>query len=142
MNFRPHNRRDDLDVNITPLIDIVFLLLIFFMVSTTFSKNTEIAIELPEAQGSAAENINERLEISIDRHGNYFVNERKTVNQEKGTLKQAIEKTVGDKRDLPFVIIADAATPHQSVINTLDVAGQLGFAKITFATREEESTQP
>ena len=133
MNFR-RQRRETLEISITPMIDVVFLLLIFFMVSTTFNKETELKIQLPEAQG---ENQNQpaTVEISIDAQGLYYVNQHQVINQNIDTLKKAIREALGDSVDPPVVIAADARTPHQSVISVLDAAKQLGILSITFATK-------
>ena len=126
---------EELDVNITPLIDIVFLLLIFFMVSTTFKQEFEVGIELPQA--SSESRLQEKtLQISIDGKGQYFVNNQKLVNTQANSLKRALEKVAGNDRKLPVIISADGMTPHQSVITAMDVARQLGFSKLTFATQQ------
>jgi len=123
------------DLNITPLIDIVFLLLIFFMVSTTFKQEFEVGIELPQA--SSDSRLQEKtLQISIDGKGQYFVNNQKLVNTQANSLKRALEKVAGNDRKLPVIISADGMTPHQAVITAMDVARQLGFSKLTFATQQ------
>ena len=133
MNIRPRRRRST-NVDITPLIDVVFLLLIFFMVSTTFEKETQIRVELPEAAGEKAETHPKELEITIDRHGVFYVNRLEVINTKIDTLKQAISKAVGEQRDLPVIINADARTPHQAVMTAMDAASQLGLLHMTFAT--------
>lgn len=130
-------KRDrDLEVNITPLIDVVFLLLIFFMVSTTFQRESEITIELPESSGEVAESEKKVIEISIDNQGNYFVNQRRVKDSDIKTLKQAITLTRGDIKDPKLIISADKMTPHQSVIRAMDAARQLGLVNLTFATKQ------
>ena len=134
MNFRKKSG-DEPDLNITPLIDIVFLLLIFFMVSTTFQQEFEVGIELPQA--SSESRLKEKpLQISIDAKGQFFVNQQKVINTQASTLKRALQKEAGNKRDVPIVLSADALTPHQSVITAMDVARQLGFSRLTFATQQ------
>ncbi|MCM8854611.1 MAG: biopolymer transporter ExbD [Candidatus Thiodiazotropha sp.] len=132
MNLRPNPRKSP-EVDITPLIDVVFLLLIFFMVSTTFERESQIMIELPEATGEEIEPEKHKLDITINISGTFFVNQLEVVNTEVDTLKQAISNAVGDKRDLPVVINADARTPHQSVMTAMDAASQLGLTKMTFS---------
>ena len=103
--MRYRERKDTTqDINISPLIDMVFILLIFFMVSTTFQKETEIKIELPEASGNPTEERKELLEIVIDADGHYFIDEQQVVNTELDTLKRAITKYLGEQSDLPVVI--------------------------------------
>lgn len=134
MNFR-HRRDNEPDVNITPLIDIVFLLLIFFMVSTTFKQEFEVGIDLPQAASESK--VSEKLlEITIDRSGNYYVNRKKLVNTQAAILKQAMKKAAEGNLKIPVVISADAQTPHQSVIQAMDAARQLGFSRLTFATQQ------
>lgn len=135
MNLRPRRRRST-GVDITPLIDVVFLLLIFFMVSTTFERETQIRVDLPEATGETQEERPAELDITIDRHGIFYVNKMEVVNTEIETLKQAISKAVGDRRDLPVIINADAMTPHQAVMTAMDAASQLGLLHMTFTAQQ------
>ncbi len=141
MNLRPH-RRQSHELNLTPLIDVVFLLLIFFMVSTTFDKDARIKVELPQAatQDEASEE-EKVLDITVDNRGNYYVNQRKVINNKALTLRRAIEKSVGDRRDIPLIITADAQTTHQSVVRVMDVASQMGFLHMTFAARQPVEEQ-
>lgn len=130
-------KRDrDLEVNITPLIDVVFLLLIFFMVSTTFQRESEITIELPESSGEVAESEKKVIEISIDNQGRYFVNQRRIKDTDIKTLKQAITLTRGDEKEPKLIISADKMTPHQAVVRAMDAARQLGLVHLTFATKQ------
>lgn len=129
-------RDNDIELNITPLIDVVFLLLIFFMVSTTFQRESEITIELPESSGEVAENQKKVIEISIDNQGRYFVNQRRIKDTDIKTLKQAITLTRGDAKEPKLIISADKMTPHQSVVRAMDAARQLGLVHLTFATKQ------
>lgn len=133
MNLQPGGE-DEPEVNLTPLIDVVFLLLIFFMVSTTFEQQSRIQIELPEATATPVEVEEESIEIIIDAQGRYFIGEEQVVNTELKTLKSAISKVVGDREAVPVTIRADANTPHQAVITALDAASQLGLTRISLAT--------
>ena len=137
MNLRPVRKRSP-DVNLTPLIDVVFLLLIFFMVSTTFQKDAVIEVELPGVSPETSapeEEPPESIELTVDREGNYYINDKALVNNSMDTLVRAIEREAGERRDMPFVINADAAASHQSVIRVMDAAGSSGFQKITFAAK-------
>ncbi len=127
--------RTEVEVNLTPLIDVVFLLLIFFMVSTTFTKDTQLSIDLPEADGVPARVADKVVEVTVTRAGAYAVNGTALVNNELSTLKRAIEEVSGGDTDLPMVITADSATPHQSVVTAMDAAGQLGFIHLSITTR-------
>ena len=133
MNLQPGDE-DEPEVNLTPLIDVVFLLLIFFMVSTTFEQQSRIQIELPEATATAAETEDETLEIVIDSQGRYFIGERQVVNSEVKTLKSAISKAVDGREPLTVIIRSDASTPYQAVITALDATSQLGLTQISLAT--------
>jgi biopolymer transport protein ExbD len=135
MNLRPQ-RREEPEVNLTALIDVVFLLLIFFMVSTTFQRESELKIELPEASGEAVEAPVEALEIIIDAQGRYFLRGEQVLNEQLPTLKRAIEKALGDQKDPPVIIRADARTPHQAVVRAMDAASQLGLVKMSLATSQ------
>ncbi len=137
MNLQP-STPDEPEVNLTPLIDVVFLLLIFFMVSTTFEHQSRIQIELPEATAEATKPEDESLEIIIDAQGRFFIGEEQVVNTELKTLKGAISKTVGEREGLPVIIRADAKTPHQAVITALDATSQLGLTRISLATSRME----
>ena len=133
MNLQP-GEEDEPEVNLTPLIDVVFLLRIFFMVSTTFEQQSRIQIELPEATATAAETEDETLEIVIDSQGRYFIGGRQVVNSEVKTLKSAISKAVDGRESLTVIIRSDASTPYQAVITALDATSQLGLTQISLAT--------
>ena len=137
MNIQPDNPEEP-DINLTPLIDVVFLLLIFFMVSTTFEHQSRIQIELPEATAEATKPEDESLEILIDAQGRYFLGDQQVVNTELKTLKGAIRKAVGEREVMPVTIRADARTPHQAVIRALDATSQLGLVNISLATTKIE----
>ncbi len=130
--------RNDVEVNLTPLIDVVFLLLIFFMVSTTFTKETHLSIDLPEASGDAQQALPEQIEITVTRGGDYAINGVALVNNELKTLRTALEKTSGGNTAVPLIITADSATPHQAVVTAMDAAGQLGFVSLSITTRNAE----
>ncbi len=134
MNLRPQ-RREDPEVNLTPLIDVVFLLLIFFMVSTTFQREAQLQVQLPEASNAPVEQPDEVLEITIDAEGRYFINEQQVVNASPQALRRAIRQTLGEgRKDMPVVIRADGRTPHQAVVTAMDVAARLGLLHVSLAT--------
>lgn len=139
MNFSQRNRKP-LEITLTPMIDVVFLLLIFFMVTTTFNQQSELKINLPEATGEQAKNESKTIVLTIDAEGLYFVNgddglPHQLLNQKNETLKRALTQAAGNSRRLPFIISADGKTPHQAVVTALDIASQMGFKRITFATK-------
>lgn len=129
------NRNEEPDINLTPLIDVVFLLLIFFMVSTTFNKESELSIELPEASGEARQVENKPIEIAISRDGQYSVNGEQLARNDIDTLKRAVKQLAGKRENPPLVIIADGKTTHQSVVTAMDAVRQLNITHITFATK-------
>ncbi|PIE43723.1 MAG: biopolymer transporter ExbD [Gammaproteobacteria bacterium] len=131
---------EEISVNLTPLIDVVFLLLIFFMVSTTFTKESRLEIELPEASGERAVTEREMIEVVIDRNGNYVVNERPLVNNKAETLRKAVIKISNSNNKLPFIITADAKTPHEYVVRAMDMAGKLGFVELSITTQRTDDT--
>lgn len=139
MKFK-RQRVDDGGVNLTPLIDVVFLLLIFFMVSTTFTKESRLKLELPTAQGEAAVQESNVLEIVVDAAGHYRVNERPLAVHTLEALMIAMRDAAANNGDVPVVITADAKSPHQSVITAMDAAGRLGFAKLSLSTQDPETT--
>ena len=140
MNFRP-DKEETTDINLTPLIDVVFLLLIFFMVSTTFQKSSEIQIDLPEATGKPIEAKEFVVEISIDSQGRYFVNDRVLVDKKLTTLKLAIQQTVEGKKDPRIVISSDKNSTYQSVVTAMDAVNQLGLNKFSLATKQSAEEQ-
>jgi biopolymer transport protein ExbD len=135
MKLQQSRSRDEPEINVISLVDVLLVLVLFFMVSTSFLRETEISLQLPEAtvEGQATKP-SETLEIMITQSGSYLVNGRELVNNERRTLRAAIERLAGTKRDVPVFIRADAAATHQSVITAMDVAGQLGFVKLNIAT--------
>jgi biopolymer transport protein ExbD len=127
--------RDEPEINVISLVDVLLVLVLFLMVSTTFMRETKVSLQLPEAATEVAAAVpTDKLEIMITQAGSYLVNGRELVNNERRTLRAAIERLMGEKRDLPVFIRADAAATHQSVVTAMDVAGQLGFVKLNIAT--------
>ena len=137
MNFRPHPH-EELELNITPLIDVVFLLLIFFMVSTTFDHESEVNITLPKASKEIAHAKPDAINVAIDAQSRIYVNQKELINSRISTIKEALYDIAADLEDAPIIISADEETPYQIVIRTMDAARQLGLIKITFATRINE----
>ena len=139
MHLRPGHKEEGVVGNLTPVFDVVFLLLIFFMVSTTFDRHATLKVALPESSVKATQKQDESLVLSIDAKGNYFLNDRQIVNQSLDTLMQALKRTIGDEaaiKETALVLRADANTPHQSVVRAMDAASQLGLTKLSIATIE------
>ena len=138
LSLRP---RSQPEVNLTSLIDVVLLLLIFFMVSTSFVKQSRITIRLPEADSQAVvEDTPESIDIMITERGTYFVNGRELINGRPETIRNALQKVTGGDHTLPLTISADAGARHQDVVTAMDVAGRLGFVKISIATVNESES--
>ena len=134
--------REELAINMTPLIDVVFLLLIFFMVTTTFSRETRLLVSLPEAHAEAAESNPAQIEILVARDGSFSINGRGLVNSRIETLVQGLEIESGGDHSLQILLIADAEATHQSVVTAMDGIGQSGFTRLNIATqRPQESEQ-
>ena len=131
MNFR-ELRRPEVSINLTPLIDVVFLLLIFFMVSTSFSEMTQLVVDLPEAEGSPA-TTDEALILTVDVAGNMTLNGESVPNDPRG-LSLALRQQLSGNTDIPVTLSADAMTPHQYVVTAMDVAAQLNISRLTIAT--------
>ena len=135
MKLRPR-RREDVELNITPLIDVVFLLLIFFMVSSTFEKQSQMKITLPESSEKVTSEIPDSVTVEIDTQGRVFVNKKSLVNSQLITIREAIRDATHDMKAPTVIIRADANATHQSVVKVMDAAQQLGLVKITFATQK------
>jgi biopolymer transport protein ExbD len=127
--------REEPTVDLTSLIDVVFLLLIFFMVSTTFEHQAVLKVDLPEASAvEAPVDQEDRLELVIDSTGQMYLNDQQLLDSDARTLRAAFNEAVGDKRDLPLILRADRETPHHFVVTAMDVAAQLGFRNLSIAT--------
>jgi biopolymer transport protein ExbD len=131
--------REEVNINLTPLIDVVFLLLIFFMVSTTFTRETQLSIDLPEAEGQVKESTQEKIEILIDEAGQYRVNGQGLVDARMRTLQAAIYKISAGDTTMPMIITADAQAAHEDVVRAMDAAGQMGFVHLSITTRQPAS---
>lgn len=133
MKFK-RQREGEVAVNLTPLIDVVFLLLIFFMVSTTFTKETRLKISLPEATGAQVEDQPDVIEVVVDKHNRYAINGQSLANQDLKTLMQALRLSVENIEEPQLLISADGGASHQAVIRVMDAAGQLGLARLSMST--------
>lgn len=134
MNFQPRHEQE-IDVNLTPLIDVVFLLLIFFMVSTTFVRESEIDLTLPEASEEQRDVPLDKIDIAVDKNGQYFVNGQALINAQLDTMKSALRELITSDGDPIVIISADAQASHQSVVTVMDAARQVGLVRITFPTK-------
>jgi biopolymer transport protein ExbD len=129
-------RRESPTIDLTPLIDVVFMLLIFFMVSTTFKDQSMIRIDLPKAsQQQQPEQQDKSIDLTIDVQGNFYVNDKRVVNTQLDTLKRALQIAIGNREHPPLIISADGKTPHQAVVTAMDAARQVGLVHLSIATK-------
>lgn len=134
MNLRPH-RREDPELSLVPMIDVVLVLLIFFMVTTSPRHESQLELQLPEATGGPVSEEGTRLTVEIDAAGRYAVNGRRLDTADAETLRRAMEEEAGDRKPV-LILRADGRTPHQAVVTVLEIAGQLGLKQLTIATLE------
>ena len=127
-------RNEEPELNLISLVDVVLLLVIFFMLSTTFVQEAQIKIELPKAGAATVQRTVQPIVISISAQGSYRVNERALVNNERETLRAALRQVADDSGQEPLTIRADARAMHQSVVTAMDVAARLGFTQVNIAT--------
>jgi biopolymer transport protein ExbD len=135
MKFKRQSAEEP-NVNLTSLIDVVFLLLIFFMVSTTFQKDNHITLTLPQADNKQQQTQADIIYISVSSAGEYGVNSRALVKNDAKTLSLAIQNLEIKDKKTPVIVAADAQASHQSVVTVMDVAARLGFSKVSIATTE------
>lgn len=128
---------DKTDVSLTPLIDVVFLLLIFFMVTTTFDNDASLKIELPEAANTVQSRKEKNLEVVIDRNGQFYMDGKTLLDKQTRTLESALTKMTKKYNVENITIRADAQTPHQYVVSVMDTAGKVGINKVLIATSSE-----
>lgn len=131
--------KEDPEVNITSLIDVVFLLLIFFMVTTTFEQQAALRVDLPEASAvQSTADQPERLEIVIDDEGRMYLNDEALINSDRRTIRAAFQQAARDDRTLPIILRADRNTPHHFVVRVMDVAAELRFTNLSIAANRAE----
>jgi biopolymer transport protein ExbD len=129
-------------VELTPLIDVVFLLLIFFMVSTTFIRETQLKLDLPQASGELQEMEGQFIEITVDRRGEYALNGRVLVDNELKTLVRALEEArKANSTENRLIVTADANASHQAVVRAMDAAGKVGLTRISITTKQPEDEE-
>ncbi len=138
---RPTTTDIDFSTNVLNLVDVLLLLLIFFMISTTFTKNTQLSITLPEATGTPQDQPKKPLEIVITATGHYSINDRALASGDLNIIKAALSEVSAGDTSLPLVITADANTPHQAVVKAMDAAGQLGFVRLSLTTQQPSSAK-
>ena len=138
MKFRRNRRRENVDINLASLIDVVFVLLLFFVVTTTFTRENQLRVELPESVSATPPSAESgrQVEITISAEGVYSVNNNLLPRSDLDTLIDAVQRASEGDNTLPLLISADGKTPHQSVVTAMDAAGKLGFSQLRMTTVE------
>ena len=138
MRMQSRKGKEDPEINLIPLIDVSLLLVIFFMLSSTFMQESRLKIELPQASlAPTGKQKTDPIVVSVTQSGSYRVNDRELINSSTDTLRAAILEVAGADRNKPVTVRADGRATHQSVISAMDVLGKLGFVRINIATVEE-----
>lgn len=138
MRIRDFRSDDEPEINLVPLIDVILVLIIFFVVTTTFDARSVLKLQLPKADGTPTEATSKALSVLVNADGRYFVQDREALRTDLESLKRTIVEVAGDDRKRPVLLRADARTPHQAVVTALDALGQLGFRQISIATAPEQ----
>jgi biopolymer transport protein ExbD len=128
---------DELEINLIPLIDVLFCLILFLVLTTSFNQRAALKLQLPQAQAGVVPDAGTPLIILVDVEGKYFIGNNEVLRTDVGSLKEAIVRVAGDDRSQPVILRADSRTPHQSVVTAMDALGQLGFVKLSIATTPE-----
>ena len=139
MRIRDHRSDDEPDINLVPLIDVILVLIIFFVVTTTFDARSVLKLQLPQATGEPSQGQSKALSVLVNADGRYFVDDREALRTDVESLKQTLREVAGDDRERAVLLRADARTPHQSVVTALDALGQLGFSRVSIATAPEQA---
>lgn len=136
MKFRrPAREREGIEINLASMIDVVFVLLLFFVVTSTFQRQTKLSVELPQSENSEAAPVQRKtLEISISADGKFAINGQPLARNDSQALRAALAKESGGDKELPLTISADGNTPHQAVVTAMDAAGQQGFSHLRIST--------
>jgi len=142
VNFQRGVSRDEPEINLIPLIDVLLVILIFLMVTTTYARFAELQINLPEAKGDSAKDAPLQIAVDVDAAGNYRVNDASPAGQDVQALGQAMVTIAAGRKDPVVVISADAQASHQSVIRVMDAARRVGFTRVTFVTQTTSADSP
>lgn len=135
MNFQRGKHHDDLEMNLVPLIDVLLVIIIFLIVSATFSRTSELQINLPTAQANAPEEKPLTIEVGVDATGKYVVNGKSLTDASVAGIGQALQEAANGGKEPTIIISADAKSTHQSVVDVMEASRTVGFTHITFATQ-------
>jgi biopolymer transport protein ExbD len=136
VKLRERNRWEDPELNIISLVDVVLMLLVFFMMTTHFIQNTSLTVDLPTAGAPPSYSKTDGVEVTVDADGHYYVNQKAVAGSGSAALRDALLAAAGERRDLPLILRADARSTHQSVVTVMDVAGALGFTQLQILTAQ------
>ena len=128
---------DEPEINLISLVDVVFCLIIFLVVTTSFNRHSGLKLQLPQAGAAVSPEQVAPVMVTIDADGHYYIGKDEVTERDIASLRAAIEHLAGTRRDLPVVLSADARTPHQAVVTALEALGDLGFEKVSIATTPE-----
>lgn len=142
MKIAPLGNEDELELNIIPLVDVMLVLLMFFVLTTTFEQQTRLRVDLPESSDQGAPELEGAMTVSIDRDGRYFVGDNEVLNPGLETLKDAIQRAGDGNTGQRVLLRADAMTQHQRVVTAMDALAQLGYANVGIATVETATAAP
>jgi len=135
------SKREAPDVNLTPMIDVVFLLLLFFMVSTSFIRESSLKVDLPEATGEAMAEQEKPIDIVINSDGDFVINDIVLSDNSREAISDALQQVVGDNSNPHIIISADADTDYQNIVTAMDTAQALGYSHLTLATRQKQASK-
>lgn len=138
MNFQRGKSREEPEINLIAMIDVLLVILIFMLVTTTYSKHAELQINLPQAGGTQTSPAANQINVAIDATEHYAINNKPAKFDGVNSLSQALQKAAGNQTDPTIIINADAKAPHQSVINIMEAARLAGYGRITFTTQSQD----
>ena len=134
MRIRNDRVQDEVHIDLVPLIDVILVLIIFFVVTATFDARSVLKLQLPQANGTPAESQTKALSVLVNAEGRFFIDDREALRTDVESLKQTLVDVAGTDRTRPVLLRADGRTPHQSVVTALDALAQLGFSRVSIAT--------
>jgi len=139
MRIREARAEDEPEINLVPLIDVILVLIIFFVITTTFDLHSALRLQLPSASAPPSEQASRALSVLVNAEGRYFVAEQEVTRAGVDALKHTLAEVAGDDRERPVLLRADARTPHQAVVTAYDALAQLGFRRVAIATAPQEA---
>ena len=142
MNFQRGWRRDEPEINLIPMIDLLLVIIIFLVITTTYARFAELQINLPEAEGETAKETPAQINVDVDATGNYHLNGAAVAFRGVDSLRESLLQVAGGQRDPIVVISADARATHQAVIHVMDAARRAGFNRVTFVTQTSPDSSP